>query len=276
MPRDIKKIKPVKVNHHDIDAKGRELQPILYSNTLLIARKRSGKTTLLYHCIKHMIDERSKLIVFCATHNKDDVWLAIKKYLKRRKIQSEFYYNLDDFTDIIARIEQQEDIEKAEEENVNTHRLVPLQIPLVRHPELPDPLDDEEKIKLPEDFPAVPRYMIIMDDIGLNEARNHIFFLAKKNRHLKCKFFVSLQDSLQIKPSVLMQFDYLYLFKGLESDYIKRLHGNVSMGITLDVFEKLYRLVTSMDHMFLNIHLATNEFFMNFEKIEPAQEDEQE
>lgn len=267
MPKgNIKIIKPVKIDHHDLDAKGKEIQPILYANTLMVARKRSGKTTLLYHCIKHLIDSRTKVLVFCATHNKDEVWTKIKHYLRKHRIQSQFFYNLDDFSEIIAGIEQEMDETQEQEKDHSLQKLLH-NVPVVLHNAIVSP-DEEKHVKTAEESPAVPRYMVVMDDIGLDEARHHIFELAKKNRHLKCKFFVSLQDSLQIKPSVLMQFDYLWLFKGLETDYLKRMYRNISLPIDYEKFEQLYRFVTSIKYMFLNIHLATNKFFINFDEIE--------
>ena len=64
---------------------GADMLPLLYSNTAIIARKKSGKTMLLYRSLEACTDRRTKVILIAPTAHKDPTYTAIQKMLHRRR-----------------------------------------------------------------------------------------------------------------------------------------------------------------------------------------------
>ena len=66
--------------------KGCDIISDCYANIALIAKKRSGKTSALFHILKQCAGKDTKIIVFCTTIMKDANWLEIKKHFEKKGI----------------------------------------------------------------------------------------------------------------------------------------------------------------------------------------------
>ena len=64
--------------------KGNKLFDEIYSNINLVARKRSGKTNLIYNILKKCSDKNTQIHIFCSTCLKDRAWVQIIKFLESR------------------------------------------------------------------------------------------------------------------------------------------------------------------------------------------------
>jgi len=76
--------------------KGKELFEEPFANIFLCARKKSGKTTVLYNILKHCAGKNTKVICFASTVYKDAQWLRIYDVLKKNKIKCERYVSMYD------------------------------------------------------------------------------------------------------------------------------------------------------------------------------------
>ena len=79
-------VKPIPVKKLDKnDIVGGELFEEIYSNIFICAKKKSGKSTVIYNIIKKCTDKNTVgVIVFCSTYTKDGNWKAIKEYLDEK------------------------------------------------------------------------------------------------------------------------------------------------------------------------------------------------
>ena len=95
---------------HESDAeslpvRGAHLLQEPYANIFLCARKKSGKTTVLYNILKHCVGENTKVICFASTVYKDAQWLRINDYLKKRHITFERHISMYDDRTGVNRLE---------------------------------------------------------------------------------------------------------------------------------------------------------------------------
>jgi len=64
--------------------KGADMFSDTYPNIALIAKKKSGKTNLLYHILKNIIDPSTEVYLFVSTAKRDATWKDIIKYLEKQ------------------------------------------------------------------------------------------------------------------------------------------------------------------------------------------------
>lgn len=75
-------VKPIKVHNPTLEnIKRRHLIPYLKSTTYICRWKRSGKSNVIFSLMKECTDSRTKVVVFCPTHDLDNNWKEIKKWL---------------------------------------------------------------------------------------------------------------------------------------------------------------------------------------------------
>ena len=66
----------------------------VYANIFLLARKKSGKTTVMYNVLKKCCDKDTRVVIFSATYKKDANMKAIVKYFKKKGNQIETYSSI--------------------------------------------------------------------------------------------------------------------------------------------------------------------------------------
>ncbi len=55
-----------------------------YSNVLLCAKKHSGKTNMIYHLMRNLIGQDTKIYIFCSTANRDPTWIQLIQELQNK------------------------------------------------------------------------------------------------------------------------------------------------------------------------------------------------
>lgn len=257
---NIKKIKPNEIQGYDY------LNEI-YSNVFLCARKKSGKTTCIYNLLKNCIGkyidgEKTKIIFFVGTLNKDDSYKEIFKYLDDNDYEYEKYTSLkdDNGNDILDEFIKNEDrlllemelqkekekLDKLKKKDKNTQKTyidpeLKYSIKMVKND------DDEIKIKIKKKRPKkiAPKYIIIFDDLS-NEIRNNQFVrkLVKENRHFKSKVFISSQSIYDLYPDAREMIDVFILFKNIEEKKLKDIYDKIQCDLNEKTFMTLYNNAT--------------------------------
>ena len=102
-------------------AKGWQIIPECYANIALIAKKKSGKTSVIYQLIKECAGRNTSVLAFVSTLHKDDQWVAIKQYCEDRAIPFVGYTSLkdegvDQLAALVEHLQEGEDIEEKSEE----------------------------------------------------------------------------------------------------------------------------------------------------------------
>jgi hypothetical protein len=264
----IRKIHPIRIKPSPFRPLGEVLQSELYSNTLLIARKKSGKSTTINHLLKNTIDDRTTVYIFCSTAHIDKTWLAIQKMLKRRGIVFNVFTSvIENGVNVLETILETLAIKTPEEP---TKSIIP---PPPPHPiclfdDMPNPDEPKKKKKIPWTYKYdVPEHYFILDDLAQYELRgNTISDLFKKNSHYHCKTAVSSQHSIHLTPATYSQTDYVYIWKGFSRHYMDKIYENLKLSCEPDEFFRLYEFLTQKTYSFMNVDIKEGIARTNFSK----------
>lgn len=245
--------------------KGCDYFPEPYSNIFLVARKKSGKTSVINTIIRTCLNKCSKVYIFCSTVHKDATWKLILDYLKDRGIAVEVYTGMNE-----------------DKENVLQGILDQLNIPEEESSEEEKPKKKKTFIKWDDSDEDKPKKeykpkriacenMFIFDDISTELKNPALNALMKANRHYKAKVIVSTQYPLDLLPSQRKQVDYLLAFKGHPEDKLRIIHRDCDISLPFETFEQIYKHATavpegSKDKPFLYIDCINEKFRKSFNR----------
>jgi hypothetical protein len=85
-------IKPVIAHGNEPDKdriKGYEYIPLLFANIFLCAKKKSGKTNVIYNLIENLTGPETEVYLFSSTLTKDPTYTSLMKMLKKKNITYE-------------------------------------------------------------------------------------------------------------------------------------------------------------------------------------------
>jgi hypothetical protein len=255
-------IKPLKIPRINLcDIKGKDYFENLYPNVLLLARKNSGKTTVLFHILKNCTNRKTKVFIFCSTVYKDASYDEILKMLAKKNVDVEVFTEIqegkvDHLTEIVNKLKDKPD--KESEEEAKPKKLNYLMF---------GGNDKEIKEYIPKKL--CPNYIFLFDDISDDLRNPSVAYLMKKNRHLGAMCLISSQSYKDITPSAWRQTDIALLYKHLETKTIEDIKEKLSLPTPISLFEKVYEEAVSGDHSFLYIDKNKVEYRKNFcEKFE--------
>jgi len=256
-------VEVIKVNHpKPQQILGYDVFPSIYCNIFLCARKGSGKTNIINKILTSCIDKNTKVIVFASTHDIDDNWLAIKKNLNTREIQSLFYSQLEE--NKIDNLEYVMSFMKNENqaEEINNQKEDPNDlIQIIKF--------DKAKgvtIKLKKEKKVAPKYIIIFDDISTSLNHKNVPFLLKTFRHYKSKVIISSQYFNDVTKDARMQIDYLLLFGGEAQDKMEKdIYPVFGCDVGEENFYDIYKQITKEKHDFLYINKNECDMRKNFD-----------
>ena len=94
-------------------AKGWQVIPECYANIALIAKKKSGKTSVIFQLIKECAGRDTNIIAFVSTLLKDEGWMHIKEYCENRGISFVGYTSLkedgvDQLAELVKHLQEEE------------------------------------------------------------------------------------------------------------------------------------------------------------------------
>jgi hypothetical protein len=256
---EIQPIKTSGVKEDKRPVKGAELLPELYASVVCAAPTSGGKTTVIGHVLKHCIDERTKVIVFCSTWDLDVGWRGIKQDLERREIEVAHFDSVvdDQKHDVLKTVVDQVGAEMSSSKpRAKKRKQGVLQFLLED--------EDEEEDEPDKHKDRVPEHCFILDDLTVHELQhNSVVNLLKKSRHYKAKVIVSTQAIIHLVKSAWAQLSELCLFGGFAEDYLRLLYKRIPTHVPYSAFELAYNEVTSEKHRFLTIYLRTGEWRVN-------------
>ena len=263
------KVKPL-VNNitEDIcEVKGKQLFKNNLSNIYIMARKRSGKSSLIGTILKKMTDKRCSVIIFSSTIKIDPCWIAIKKDLEKRGITTLTYTHFidDNKNNILEQFLK--DLEgDSEDEEPTTENKICGDGTRLKFVPYEKEIKKEDKPRKPKT--SVPDYIICYDDLSSDLRHSIISSCLKSNRHKKIMNIISSQYLNDLNRPALRNLDYMIMFKGQDDEKLELIHRSLDLGISLEDFEKLYHYSVGEPYSFLYIDIRNDEYRKNFnEKI---------
>ena len=255
-------VRKLRVPHVDKSrVKGNKLFDEIYANINIVARKRSGKTNLVYNIIKKCSDKNTQIHIFCSTCLKDSAWIEIIKYLENRgnpiythtSIVDEERQNLvEKFmmdNSIIA------DSEDSEDSSDIDYGFLEIGKPYVDEVE-----EKKKKRKNRKPKYVSPDHLLIFDDLSTELKDKHLSALYKQNRHYRAKVLTSSQGLNDIPPMSRKQQDYWILMKGLNQEKLEIAHRDADVGVPFKQFQQVYKEATVKPYSFLYIDTRTDTY----------------
>ena len=268
-------VKPVIVNgaepHHS-KIKGYDYVPGLFANIFICAKKKSGKTNVIFNLLKHITTTKSKVYLFSSTISKDSTYDAIQAMLDKRKVEFEAYTHfIDDESqeNILKDILNEKDNESKDLEVEDDSDVRPPRTSTIQHGPLfgpkPEPEQtDEEKAKAKKPSKEAPELVFVFDDLGSDLRSPSINQLLKTNRHHKAKVILSSQYITDLQPQAIKQLDFALLFKSFNDEKLHNIHSLLDLSNSFDDFKALYKYATQEPFSFLYVDVRSEIFRKGF------------
>lgn len=232
---------------NSLPVRGRNLFSDPYSIKFLVAKKKSGKTTLAFHIMKKTIGANTKVLLFVPTFYNDASWGVISEWLDEKGIPYQVYTSM-----------------KVGKKNLLGEFLKELAEDAKNKQEKKIPLEEEPKGGFKYQS---PRYLIILDDISSELKSPEFAGYLKTIRHYKSACIASSQYVKDLKPEACRQVDFWILFPKLADKDLDKIYKDAGIStIPFDIFVELYKDATKEAHNFLyiNSNSHTEEFRKNF------------
>jgi hypothetical protein len=291
-----------KVNPIDIktDDKG---EPVFfntkYCNVAMIAKKRSGKTQLIYNLLRQLVGKDTDIYVFCSTVNRDATWRQIVNEFQDKGNLVETYTsiydtrmegkrrrnvdNLKELIDSWAEEEQpKKDKKKKEEPKEEPLRIArpyeDLKVEQLGQGHLFHTIfrnrnfTRAEKVEPPKKRKrrtkkAYPQKILILDDMSEQLKNPMVASILKKNRHYRMCCIVSTQYPQDILPSARSQINMLMAWKGHAPNKVEVLRRICDVDLDEKQFYDLYRKATEKPYAFMFCDVDAGKIYENFDKV---------
>lgn len=256
-------VKAIPLDESKIDKrpiKGVQVCPEMFANILLLAKKKSGKTSIINTLLKHCLGRDTSVLAFVSTLEKDAQWAVIKEYCEKKGKPFLGYTSLFEDGDnmLDAFIKKLQVGEKEEEEK-------PEAAPLYKFPGRGAEPEPEAKEKKPRKTKyQAPEYIIILDDLSTELKVKTVTELLKKNRHFKAKTIISTQYLNDLPPDGFKQIDILMMFRGFSKIKLQEVFDKAALPMEFEEFIKMYHEATAPQYGFLWLDLHNHTFRKNF------------
>lgn len=266
-------VRPVRITTGDekLEIKGANICPELYANIFLVAKKRSGKTSVVAKLINSFVSTDTVIITFCSTLYKDKIWMKIMENCNSKGIKFIGYTSLkEDNIDVLDMIINKLGVEAKEEYDRATDSDTedgnnPAHVAFDSSDSDSD--SDSEAGHACYRKVRTPKYLFIFDDLSAELKSKSLVSLLKKNRHYQCKVIISSQYPYDMLPESRKQIDLWLIFKGQPELKMKVLHKDSDSALEFDKFFKLYKYSTKDPYSFFYIDTNNNQYRINFDKV---------
>lgn len=261
------KVRPVKLdNEDDRPILGADWFARTNINVSLIAKKNSGKTTIIWNILKHCASKRTSVIIFCSTIHKDNTYKQIISMLEKKGCPVSCFESFIDENNHNILQELVDEWKKADVKEEEEEEVVK-EIPIVKFTK--DEEEEAREIKPRKSKYLSPEYFVICDDLSTLLQNPVVSTLSKMNRHFKLNFICSFHYDTDVRPSYWKQQDYILIFKSLAPEKLKKIYELIDLSsVTFPEFLDLYNFATKEKYSFLYIDTRDESFRRNFsEKI---------
>ena len=258
----------------------KKVMPYEFFTASLYAKRRSGKTYLIWKLLKALTKKHSEVHIFAPTVNLDKTWGEITNWLDSKGINYTTYTDLndDDGNDIISGLldewaipaepEEEESSEEDEDELEKPWRGF-------RPNELESFSQYNETLKLQKTKkktkkkkkkkpPPPPDRWVIIDDNSEHLKRRSIHKLFYNGRHYRAKVLTSCHDIKKQSPDMIANSVYSFLFKRLPEERIKHIKDKLDLDVADSKFTDMYALASKRDYGFLLIDSDRDKYYSSF------------
>jgi len=253
----------IKTKNESAPIKGEDWFPTKYPNVFILAKKNSGKTTVISNILDHCTGKNTKFIFIVSTIWKDPTWKKItNKWEKTNEVFTSQDIN-EGGTNILNQFmeDRKEPEQTLQAQPPPKPIITKARIPMVGAGNIPNIAAVEVAEPKPERKSRIitPEYIIVLDDLGASMRDKSLTQLLKTNRHLKTMVILSSQSLTDLLPTALNQLDYILAFGRIPEDKQEDLYDKLNVSISFDSFKNLYQDATRIPYSFLYINRGGKE-----------------
>ena len=275
--------------------------PMSHPNIFLTAKKKSGKSNLIYHLMRNIVGKNTKIYVFCSTANRDQTWKQMIKELEDKgndvTVYTSLYrtdqkgkrkQNVNQLEELINSWTDEEkprkkkkgagkkkDKQKERPTSVFDRKITFADLPenhiahsLFRKAEVnPDPPKKDKETKVGGASRKIySDKIVIFDDLSEQIKDPLIPALLKKNRHYKATCIISSQFPNDIAPSARSQFDIVMAWAGHSPNKVEVIRRMCDTDLDEGEFYRIYKEATNESYSFLYANCRDNELWKRFDE----------
>lgn len=271
------RVKPIKKQKDNLPIKGYDMFTEPYCNIFLCAKKKSGKSTVVFNILKNCVGKETMVHIFASTAYSDITYKRIMEMLDKKHIQYEVFNSLKEDGENIVRAIISDLNELAEQKIEDEEEQQEEEEIIDKHVKQPRCIDDDyfevSTMKIPKEKKEPkkkylePEHIFIFDDLGNTLRDTSIDSLLKVNRHYKSKVIISSQYLNDLSPQSRLQLDYMLIFKGMPIDKLLQIHKDIDLALDIETFIKYYNIATEDKFNFLYIDIRNEQYRLNFDKL---------
>ena len=250
--------------------RGASIFPEPYANVFLLAKKKSGKTTLLTKILKQCTGPKTKLVFMVSTIDKDDIYKHIVEYFESKGNEVKTYTTISEGKGKkrISNIEEELGLLTPEEDDEEDEDDEEAACPFINFGEECKAIKSAEPKKPREriDKYLSPEIIFVLDDQGTLLRNQDVSNLLKKNRHYKSKVLISSQYLHDLRPEAISQLDYFIVFGKQPEDKLKRMWRTLDLAMGYEEFKERYHQATDERFSFLYIDLLNEKYRIKLDR----------
>ena len=249
IPAPVKKVSEKKI-------KGHEMIPCLYSNIFIVCKKNRGKSTLIYNMVKTCINKETQVIGFVSTHDKDNTYKELKKYLDKKKINNRWYSSIHEDNGLQELLNEMQQNEFDSDDSNSEDEYEPVVC------SFPD--EYRVKVKKKKSKYIAPKYLMIFDDLSTELKNPLIAMILKKNRHYRSKIIISSQYCHDIRPEGRTNLDIFLMGRGINEEKVNQVYKYSDSSLECEKFNELYEHATQKPYSFFFSYPSGDDYRKNF------------
>jgi hypothetical protein len=268
LPSKIEVLKPVDDSKQPL---GYNYIDMAYPNILLLAKKNSGKTNVIYNILKHCANKHTEVLIFCPTWELDATYKIILDYLDKKQIPHQQFKNVSNLRELMQSYDKEAqpseeplDEEEPSEEPISPTTALAKYLFIGAQPSKSQATEHANVPKRGATYHGkyiVPEHIFIFDDLKKVLRDPAVNELIATNRHYKAKVICSTQYFSDVAPDTRANLDIICIFPKIPLEKIKQLHEDLQIAIEYPIFEQLYLLATEKPHNFLYANVRGKEKF---------------
>ena len=246
----------------------RKIMPYEFFTASLYAKRRSGKTFLIWQLMKALVKKHTEIYIFAPTVNLDKTWKEITKWLDTKGVNYHTYIDLNDDEggDIISDLLTQWAIppEPEEDSDTDSDDEDEDELNISYNETLGSVSNKPKKKKKKKKPPPEPDRWVIIDDMSEHLKRRSIHKLFYNGRHFRTKILTSCHDIKKQSPDMIANSVYSFLFKKLPKERIEHIRDKLDLDITDTKFADMYAEASKRDYGFLLVDSDRDKYYNGF------------
>lgn len=259
-------------------------KPVYYGDVLaepyaicaFIAKKKSGKTTLEYNMLRDCIKPGMNVYIFASTKDHDPIYGKMVELCEKKKCNVKLFNHFIDQeqgVNYLEAFQQAKDLEAEANEapkSIETDDIdFPAEARLIKSASAPK---EKTKKKKRKSKWQLPETIIIIDDLSSSLRDKTLTYLLTRNRHYKCKIFISMHSVVNLEPKAMEMLDNIVLFGNQSDDRVQETANKLGLHFPEDKRGKshlinLYHKATDEPYSFLFIDRNNNQYRKNLNQI---------